>query len=115
MSVLNQLAQVQQSWQSPALLNNWTNYGNGSNPAGYWKDSLGVVHLRGYVRNGTGVIFTLPTGYRPANNEFFNAMTYNLTLNVQATGFVVVGSDGGVTAYNGSNAFMLDGLTFRAT
>ena len=57
----------QEDWIEPTLLNGWVNpttgvYAN----AGYYKDELGIVHLRGYLREGvSGVIFELPVGYRP--------------------------------------------------
>ena len=43
-------------------------------PAGYFKDSLGVVHLRGLVQrrsDSKDVIFTLLPGYRPGNQYVY--------------------------------------------
>ena len=57
----------QEDWITPTLLNGWTNpsasiYGS----AGYYKDEVGIVHLRGYLSGGvSGVVFELPVGYRP--------------------------------------------------
>lgn len=70
---------VQQAWQAPSLLNSWANYGIGHNPAGYFKDTLGIVHLRGLVKDGTvgQAIFTLPTGYRPSYTEDIIVLCYN--------------------------------------
>ena len=63
----------QQGWQSVSFQSGWVNYGGSYNPAGYFKDSLGIVHLRGLVKSGkignNQTIFTLPAGYRPANRE----------------------------------------------
>ncbi|MCP4710447.1 MAG: hypothetical protein GY869_17630 [Planctomycetes bacterium] len=61
----------QQSWQTPAFQNSWINYGSGYNPAQYFKDSMGIVHLRGLVKNVTlgQTVFTLPAGYRPASRN----------------------------------------------
>ncbi|WP_025679086.1 hypothetical protein [Paenibacillus massiliensis] len=59
------------SWISPTLLNGWINYGSVDSPAGYYRDSLGVVHLQGLVKNGTSVVFRLPYGYRPAGQLNF--------------------------------------------
>ena len=37
-------------------------------PAGFYKDAFGIVHLEGFVKKGSsGIIFTLPAGYRPAS------------------------------------------------
>ncbi len=41
----------------------------------YYKDSDGIVHIEGRIKDGTvaanTLIFTLPTGFRPANTERF--------------------------------------------
>lgn len=57
----------QEDWIKPTLLNGWTNkVASVYAPAGYYKDELGIVHLRGYLTKGvSGVIFELPVGYRP--------------------------------------------------
>src|SRR5689334_4073071 len=50
----------------PALEGGWD---PGTPTAAFWKDSSGIVHLRGNVLEGTGtdgVVFTLPPGFRPA-------------------------------------------------
>jgi hypothetical protein len=93
------------------------------NPAGFYKDPFGVVHLSGSVKcvpNGQDtcapsfgeVIFTLPFDYRPAstvNHEF--AVDSNLKF-----GEVVVGSGGDVAVQKGdTQAYVaLDGISFRA-
>jgi hypothetical protein len=49
-------------------------------PVGFYKDHDGIVHLQGLARVGTGsplpTIFTLPAGYRPADNTalYFNVL-----------------------------------------
>lgn len=66
--------EAQQSWQSPSMVNSWTNYAGGWAVAGYMKDSLGFVTLKGLIANGAGggaTIFTLPAGYRPLANLIF--------------------------------------------
>ena len=56
----------------PVLAGTWTNnYGAPYAKANYCIDSNGVVRLRGTVGGGTGAIFTLPVGFRPAVNMFF--------------------------------------------
>lgn len=57
---------------APTLLNSWTNFGSGYAPAGFYKDGLGRVHLRGTLNTPTlthpSTIFTLPSGFRPAEH-----------------------------------------------
>jgi hypothetical protein len=60
---------AQDDWTAPTLLNSWQNIGGSEPPAGYYKDSLGIIHIRGAVKSGssiTATVFTLPAGYRPA-------------------------------------------------
>ncbi|MBE9217559.1 hypothetical protein [Dolichospermum flos-aquae] len=99
-----------ESWQTPSLLNGWRNYDNVYNPPGYFKDSFGIVHLRGLVTNGAGTIFTLPLGYRPAFRELQAVVTWNNTI-----GRLDIQTNGEVLMNMGNNAwFSLDGVTFRA-
>ena len=60
-------------WIEPTLLNGWVNNSSSEYPVSYMKDSLGFVHIRGTVKDGTpnATIFTLPVGYRPAKNVLF--------------------------------------------
>lgn len=98
-------------WIAPTLLNSWVNFGSGYNPAGYYKDALGVVHLRGMLKNGTFAVpmFVLPAGYKPAYTETFVAISGG------AVGFVNVGADGQIVPVAGINTFFsLDGMTFHA-
>lgn len=101
-------------WIAPTLLNSWTNAGGPYNPAGYFKDILGFVHLRGVIANGVGgaVFFNLPAGYRPAHTyELAGARSTPgadvVQYNVTATGDVYSSDSVGDTRY-------LDGLTFAA-
>ena len=100
------------TWIAPTLLNSWVNYGQVFNEAGYFKDANGVVHIRGLVKNGTGTIFTLPSGYCPTAQHIF-LQTCNP--NVWARVDVTTGGDVFVSAYgtNGTNGWVsLDGITF---
>lgn len=102
----------EEDWIVPAFMNSWTNYETTYNPAGYFKDSLGIVHLRGLVKNGTNntTIFTLPAGYRPSNRELQAVQT-----SLNTIGRVDIFADGQVTVVSGSNGWVsLDGITFRA-
>jgi hypothetical protein len=87
----------QEAWSIPVLENSWTNYGNGFSPASYFKDSLGMVHLRGLVATGTfnACILTLPAGYRPGYHGIYSVRYYltgtgegGIRLDVQTTGCV---------------------------
>ncbi|NEN84350.1 hypothetical protein [Paenibacillus elgii] len=68
-SIENAFALRQQMrWITPSLLNGWVNYENAFSLVGYYKDSTGVVHIRGLIRAGAigKAVFRLPPGYRPA-------------------------------------------------
>ncbi|HUT46930.1 MAG TPA: hypothetical protein VMX36_11640 [Sedimentisphaerales bacterium] len=108
---------VQEAWQNVAankFQSGWVNYGGPYNPAGYFKDSLGIVHLRGLVKGGAvgtnATIFTLPSGYRPQNQELQVTIT-----NGNASCRIDIAKDGRVIPSSGSPGwFSLDGITFRA-
>lgn len=110
----NVTANAQQAWQSPTFQNGWINYGSSFETAGYMKDELGFVHLKGMVKNGTAgaAIFTLPVGYRPA------ADVYSLNANGGSSpyvGIVAVTSAGVVKNDTGTNAYQsLDNVIFKA-
>ncbi|KAA3660334.1 MAG: hypothetical protein DWQ10_06915, partial [Calditrichaeota bacterium] len=92
--------------------NSWENYSNTFNQAAYFKDSMGIVHLRGLVKKGTiGThIFILPNGYRPPKRELMVACTHP-----NIAGRVDIWNDGKVVAQGGSNLWIsLDGITFKA-
>jgi tetrahydromethanopterin S-methyltransferase subunit B len=95
----------------PAFLNSWTNYAGGYATAGFYKDSLGIVHLRGLVKSGTATtIFTLPVGYRP---EYYVLFATSTDPNIYGRCDVL--TTGAVVKSAGSTTwFSLDGLTFRA-
>lgn len=102
---------AQEAFITPTLQNSWVPYGGVYNNPGYWKDTFGVVHLRGMVKNGTMVqaIFTLPAGYRPPFQELLS------TVSNFAVGAVEITTAGIVMATSGTNTWVsLDGLTFRA-
>lgn len=99
------------AFAAPAFLNGWVNFGGGYNPAGYFKDQLGFVHLRGMISTGTlnTPAFNLPAGFRPANRNIFGAMA-NFAFAV-----AFVDPNGDVNPFQGSSAFFtLDGITFQA-
>lgn len=61
------------TWIAPTFVNSWENE-EGRVPAGYYKDALGIVHVRMNVTGpgpgGTApTVFTLPVGYRPGGGQ----------------------------------------------
>ncbi len=97
-------------WIAPTLLNSWVNFGGAFAAAGYYRDPLGIVRLKGLVNGGVAgsIIFNLPVGYRPAAQHIFAVIANN------AIGRVDVRT-GDVFFDTGSSAFVsLSGISFRA-
>ena len=117
MSLVNPPTTNQDSWHGAQLLNGWVNYnsvapGSGFNNAAYYRDSLGVVHLRGLVANGTygSVILILPTAYKPLARELFCCYSGSPA----QLGRIDVLANGEVTMIDGQTGFIcLDGIVFR--
>lgn len=111
-----QVPVVEEAWIVPTMTNGWLTYdadpGGWSGP-GYYKDSAGVVHLRGLIKSGTvgASAFTLPVGYRPADGNLLIG-----TISNGAVGRVRVSTDGTVMPESpSSNAWVaLDSISFRA-
>jgi hypothetical protein len=115
----------------------WLNFGGGYAPVAHARDGLGIVHLRGTMKETCPIAvsgnlsFILPSGYRPAaTHEFVVAYGQDNSL-VGCTGcderhaVVRVSSNGFVTPLEGqpgaggpSTAFRegvsLDGIEFKA-
>lgn len=103
------------AFTAPTLLNSWVNFGGVYSNAGYYKDPLGRVHLRGLVKNGTipADIFVLPTGFRPSGSLLFRTYSDNGAADVLAV--VNIEADGSVVALRGNNAaWGLNGISFTA-
>lgn len=106
---------IQEPYMALSLQNGWVNFGGEFQTAVYWRDSNGVVHLEGLIRNGTTtggtVVFTLPVGYRPAATQIFSVSssggTFQIRINSSGQGAVWV-----VTGNNGH--LSLSGIVFRA-
>lgn len=105
---------VDGSWTTAALKTGWVNYGAPwGTVAGYRKVGPLVV-IRGLVGSGTvgqgtGVIFTLPAGYRPSpDNLIFSVVGTNAfaRLDIQTNGDVV--------ANTGSNSYFSINVSFIA-
>jgi len=102
---------AQEAWITPTLLNSWVNFGGGYSTVGYYKDSLGIVHVKGIVKSGTAVgIFVLPAGYRPV--EILRLPTFTNGV----FGWISIDTAGDVNAGGGySNvSFALDVVNFKA-
>ena len=98
-------------WRTVTYQNSWVSYGAGYVGANYRRLPGGLVQLRGLVKSGTspGTIFTLPVGYRPAQNCRFAAVS-----NPNVWGATQVGTDGTVQQVAGNNLYhFLDGVIFH--
>jgi hypothetical protein len=112
----------QEDWQpvTPEMfLNGWDNYTADFNQAGFFKDSMGIVHLKGLVSSGSDrLIFMLPSGYRPAKTEVH--IVYTFLSSGTTIGQLHITSSGGVyfmenlPIWGLLNEISLDGITFRA-
>lgn len=106
------------TWIAPTLLNSWANYGGGYNNAGYMKDALGFVHLRGLIKNGNiATIFNLPSGYRPVGQCLFFAPCNHTPTPPVSARIDIIPSTGAVDLVSyetlGNNAWVsLDGIMF---
>ena len=97
-------------WITPTMANSWVRYDTTYDNAGYFKDSMNFVHLRGLIRSGTAsTVFQLPVGYRPLMRKIFPSVS-NQTISrtdVRPDGWIEF------SAYN--NAWVsMEGITFRA-
>lgn len=77
---------------------NWVDWGGAFTGVAYWRDSIGLIHVRGLaktlvVRAASSVIFTLPEGFRPAAEELFpgNISSAFAQVHVNAAGQVFPG------------------------
>lgn len=88
----------------------WMDYSSNFNGAQYMKDANGFVHLRGLVKSGSGIMFTLPSGYRPLKwlifTQYSNTTSWSCRLDVYATGEV--------GPQNHGSDVSLEGITFLA-
>jgi hypothetical protein len=111
--------------------NSWVTWGAGYEVS-YWKDPFGVVHFTGSVRDGlvsddthAYPLFTLPSGYRPAQLQYQPVVSTTGGQISVPGGFVEVcaqggclgdaAADGEIRVYGVDNRYVsLDGVTFRA-
>lgn len=103
----------QENWYTVKIHNAWKTLA-GYNPPGYFKDSMGVVHLRGYADRVKPTssnqasyekypLFILPQGYRP---EYLERSPSRFGADIDNTGKILVSMM--------ANTIILDGITFRA-
>jgi hypothetical protein len=110
------LVSVQPQFVIPTFINSWVNFettglGDEHVHAGYYRDALGRVYLRGLVKSGAvpSTIFVLPAGYRPGSRLLFG------TISNSAIGRVDVTAAGLVIAQVGNTAWIsLNGISFVA-
>ena len=101
--------------------------------AAFYKDQLGIVHLKGLIQQGSSTVdstpvfsnvFRLPTGYRPTNQRVFGIEGSAYGGVDVAVGRINVRSDGMVEFDNDCNSdfsvcsavsgyLTLDGISFR--
>lgn len=107
------------SWIAPTFQNSWVNLATAT-PAGYLKDALGFVHLRGRINGGSSgtTVFTLPSGYRPGTSTAGDlyAIGVNNNIGSPVAGFANINSAGAVAVSFGAGAtdLALGGITFLA-
>ncbi|OMD29154.1 hypothetical protein BJP48_18865 [Paenibacillus odorifer] len=98
------------AWLYPTLLNGWVQFTSIISSASFYKDSFGIVHVRGTISSGVSAadtqLFMLPVGYRPAIQTVVTASSSNGTamstgiMDITTSGRVSLGASGGVF-YNG--------------
>lgn len=105
------------AWIQPDLLNGWTNLGGTAAPAGFHKNALGYVYVRGQLAAGTlsAVMWSLPRGYRPGYPlvmlvECFNGAVVSAYLEVRINGDVFIAAPALTTdASLGTISFLAEG------
>lgn len=106
----NNISTQDRGWIAPSLLNGMSNLGSGYMTAGYYKDAMGMVHLRGFLSGGSDgkTLFTLPSGYRPSSREtcicWSNHSVGNARIDIDIYGNVIAVSAG--------NWISLEGIYF---
>jgi hypothetical protein len=115
----------------------WKNFGGGNATAAFYKDQLGIVHLKGLVvppdENNPQTtpqrrsIFRLPVAYRPQSTRVFASVGQSTfgqevaqgRVDVQSDGYVVLEKDCVTSASGPCSAdigyLTLDGIAFRPT
>ncbi len=98
----------------PAFGSGWSNHDASETSAGFYKDPLGVVHLKGVVSRtgGSDIAFTLPAGYRSSKATCLPTVRVIPTVEVR---YACIPADGTIAPSGATDGtFLLDGMTFRA-
>ncbi|MBW5447438.1 hypothetical protein GE107_15375 [Cohnella sp. CFH 77786] len=108
----------QPQWIAPLLLNGWVAYALSYPTAQYFKDELGIVHLRGLIKSGTvspgTILFYLPKGYRPSLNLAFGALNYDGST-IKSIELAISTSGAVSLSINSGNVYLsFEGITFLA-
>ena len=104
---------LQDAPTNPTFQNAWMDFGSGYEPASFYKDKSGRVHLSGTIHAGAPgmAAFTLPSGLEPTAQRAFHAISYDGAdtvlgrIDIMPTGEVIVEVYGGVW-------ISLDGISF---
>lgn len=97
------------AWATPTLSGSVTDYGSGFGGPRYFKDALGIVHMKGVLKatatiGSLGTLFTLPVGFRPAETLVFQVAcgigfsNLDKRLDIETTGIAYLN---GTTLANG--------------
>jgi hypothetical protein len=82
-------------------------------PASFFKDADGVVHLEGIVKvGGSGLIFTLPPGFRPGSGKFQPYPGNEVIL--FGSNLIISGKDLSGSVIGEDPTVSLGGISFRA-
>lgn len=103
----NIISTIDRGWITPTLLNGVTNYGSVYETAGYKKNALGDIQLKGFLTGSADGkhLFTLPDGYRPSKLKTLETWSNSSS----GIGRVTVDTDGKVIATISGNWISLDG------
>lgn len=99
---------------APAFVNGWSNYGSTYETAAFYRDTKGVIHLRGVIKGGTGGVpaFVLPGVLIPPRRLIFGVIADSAMGRVDVWS-LQEGTPGGVVPSGAYGFVSLEGLSFR--
>jgi hypothetical protein len=98
------------AWQPLQLKNGWSNNSTGYPNASFYRDAIGIVHLRGIVSRGSGVIVAnLPPSYRPPT-----AMVYDVACAAAQPCRAIINAKGAIRFSPGGSWTSLNEIHFTA-
>jgi len=95
------------NWNYPTLLNSWVNLAGYNSPARYAKDSMGNVHIAGFISGGSNAVssvaFILPSGFRQQYDSSVSSATLGgaVPIDFEPTGNVLIVASSGTGNPNG--------------